>query len=75
MIKVKIKNKYLLPQIDELFKQLNIVQVFLKIYLRKRYYQLKIKEFDVTKTVIRIRYGHYEFLMMPFELTNALVIL
>lgn len=75
MIKVKIKNKYLLPQIDELFKQLNIVQVFLKIYLRTRYYQLKIKEFDVTKTVIRIRYGHYEFLMMPFELTNALVIL
>jgi hypothetical protein len=72
---VKIKNKYLLPQIDELFKQLNIVQVFLKIYLRTRYYQLKIKEFDVTKTVIRIRYGHYEFLMMPFELTNALVIL
>lgn len=72
---MKIKNKYLLPQIDELFKQLNIVQVFLKIYLRTRYYQLKIKEFDVTKTVIRIRYGHYEFLMMPFELTNALVIL
>jgi len=72
---VKIKNKYLLPQIDELFKQLNRLRVFLKIYLRTRYYQLKIKEFDVPNTVIRIQYGHYEFLIMPFELTNALVIL
>ena len=32
---------------------------------------MNIKELDVPKTAFRTRYGHYEFLVMPFELTNA----
>jgi len=34
-------------------------------------HQLKIKEEDVPKTAFGMRYGHYEFLVLPFELTNA----
>ena len=32
---------------------------------------MRVRENDVSKTAFRTRYGHYEFLVMPFELTNA----
>jgi len=70
--KVTVKNKYPLPRIDDLFNQLASVSVFSKIDLRSGYHQLKIKKEDVLKTTFRTRYGHYEFLVLPFGLTNAL---
>ena len=69
--KVTVKNKYPLPRIDELFDQLQGVQVFSKNDLRSRYHQLKVKTEDIEKTAFRIRYGHCEFLVMPFGVTNA----
>ncbi|XP_070031560.1 uncharacterized protein [Nicotiana tomentosiformis] len=71
--KVTIKNKHLLPRIDDLFDQLQGVRVVSKIDLKLGYHQLKIRDFDVPKTAFQTRYGHYEFLVMSFGLTNALV--
>ena len=70
--KVTVTNKYPLPRIEDLFDQLKRASVFLKVDLRSGYYQLRVKEVDVSETAFRTRYGHYEFLVMLFGLTNAL---
>lgn len=59
---VTIKNRYLLPRIDDLFDQLKGAKYFLKIDLRTGYHQLKVRHEDIPKTAFRTRYGHFEFL-------------
>ncbi|KAL4016712.1 hypothetical protein IC575_024369 [Cucumis melo] len=69
--KVTVKNRYPLSRIDDLFDQLQGATVFSKIDLRSGYNQLRIKDGDVPKTTFHSRYGHYEFIVMSFGLTNA----
>ncbi|GJR31353.1 putative reverse transcriptase domain-containing protein [Tanacetum coccineum] len=68
--KLTIKNRYPLLIIDDLFDQLQGACCFSKIDLHSGYHQLRVRE-DIPNTAFRTRYGHFEFTVMPFRLTNA----
>ncbi|XP_022748778.1 uncharacterized protein LOC111298239 [Durio zibethinus] len=70
--KLTIKNKYPIPLIMDLFNQFGSARWFTKLDLRSGYYQVRIMEGDEPKIPCVTWYGSYEFLVMPFRLTNAL---
>jgi len=69
--KVTIKNRYPLPRIDDLMDQLVGAKVFSKIDLRSGYHQIRVKAENISKVAFRTRYGHYEYSVMPFGVSNA----
>ena len=69
--KVTVENKYPLPGIDDIFDQMRGAKVFSNIDLRSSYHWVRIKDEDIHKTAFRTRYGHYEFVVVRFGLTNA----
>ncbi|CAO3619736.1 unnamed protein product [Cunninghamella blakesleeana] len=69
--KITIKNRYPLPLITEMIDRLKDATVFSKIDLRGAYNLVRIKPGDEWKTAFRTRYGHFEYNVMPFGLSNA----
>ena len=60
-----------MPRMDDLIDKLQRAAVFSETDFRSGYHQLKTRKEYVPKTMFRTRYGHYEFLVMLFGLTNA----
>ena len=60
-----------MSRIKDLFDQLRGAQVYSKIDLLTGYHQLRVREADIPKTTFRMRHGHFEFIVIPFGLTNA----
>jgi hypothetical protein len=69
--KAIVNKKYPLPIIDDLFEQLRGENIFSNIDLRSGYHLVRIKEERISKTTFITKYGHYEFVVVPFGLTNA----
>ena len=66
-----VKNKYPLPIINDRFDQVGGENIFSKLDLRFDYRHVRIKDEYISKTTFKTRYGHYEFVVIPFGITNA----
>ena len=69
--RITVKNKYPLPRIDLLLDQLAGAKFFTTLGLEQAYHQVRITAQDVPKTAFRTHVGSYEWLVLPFGLTNA----
>lgn len=69
--KITLKNRTPLPLISETLDRLGGAKIFTKLDLKDAYHRLRIRRGDEWKTAFRTRYGHFEYCVLPFGLSNA----
>ncbi len=68
---ITVKNRYPLTLMSSAFELLQGAAIFTKLDLRNAYHLVRIREGDEWKTAFNTPTGHFEYLVMPFGLSNS----